>query len=148
MRIDIGTYHGKVRHCLASLLTLLPDRRVVRDDLVVQLTAACSFDGRLTEAQQLVADFVTAIPICYGVARRRRYWEILRLYFSDEEAVRLYLIRFPNAATAKQLASIRCYLVESIGFSTEMVDDLMSDRRFERIPNQVSRPRHKLRLTF
>ncbi|MDD2806911.1 MAG: hypothetical protein PHW95_00085 [Patescibacteria group bacterium] len=139
---------ARLRQCLGAILGMLPDVETQRNGLEGLVAASYNFGGRFEEANGIIGELMSVIPIHFGVFRQPLFWDILRVYFTDEEAVSLYLIRFPNAATRKQIACIRCYLVETVGFNPELVDDLIKDRDFQLVPNQVSRPNKKSRRTF
>lgn len=123
------------RQALCLVASRLPDKNISPEEVVIEalgfVTEGCSCQK---EVDKIIVLFVRAQPRCYGVKRRGVYWRVLKSFFGEEQALCLYLKRFPRRLTDRQRQSVFCYLTKKIGFDAELVKQSLF--RFQRRENR------------
>ena len=141
-------FDRRIRIAVICVLTQLPDRTKDRGAVIDQALADFTDCPCRDQAEQVVRRLVSVIPVCYGSQRSSAYWAKVKQFLTDEEAIALYLQRFPDALTASQRADIVRHLVNQRRFDPQLVAELVVERNFAsrngnnngKLSSQPSRP--------
>jgi len=115
-------FKQQMREAVIAILSQLPDRELMQSEVECQAMASITLDGQYhIDARTLIRQLIRKSPRCYGVNRKSGWWKIVLAFLTEEEAVRAYLMRFPQSLTDRQSQAIVAYLVDKRGFDFGLV---------------------------
>lgn len=111
--MESDNFDEQMREAVLFVMNHLPDKRKDPQDVLAAAERLLGQNGRSEEGLAVLVELVKKLPRCYGVERKKGFWEIAKHFVADEDdLLQAYLSWVPDRITGNQRRELQQYLLE------------------------------------